>query len=133
MQPLRSVTLNAMMTRVSTGYWLTFLAATLLLSPITVAGTGDSLEERLATTLKQLHASYEGYEQATVPENGHPKTYLLLDFEGDNLSRREQRQERIHHICSRILTNRDLVEDLSRRGVHMVSVAFDRQYQYDCL
>ncbi|WP_295717179.1 hypothetical protein [uncultured Halovibrio sp.] len=122
-----------MMLRVSTGYWLTVLATTLLLTPAATAGASERLEDRLASTLKQVHASYEGYEQATVPEDGHPKTYLLLDFEGDNLSRREQRQERIHHICSRILTNRDLVEDLSRRGVHMVSVAFDRQYQYDCL
>jgi len=122
-----------MILRVSTGYWLTVLATTLLLTPAATAGASERLEDRLASTLKQVHASYEGYEQATVPEDGHPKTYLLLDFEGDNLSRREQRQERIHHICSRILTNRDLVEDLSRRGVHMVSVAFDRQYQYDCL
>ncbi|MGM0433337.1 MAG: hypothetical protein ACQEQ1_01625 [Pseudomonadota bacterium] len=122
-----------MMLRVSTGYWFTFLAATLLSSPATLAGTSDDFEERLAATLKQLHASYEGYEQATVPEDGHPKTYLLLDFEGDNLSRREQRQERIHHICTQILTDRDLVKDLSRRGVHMVSVAFDRHSQYDCL
>ena len=121
------------MIRASTEYLVPFLAATLLLSPATVADASERLEDRLAATLKKLHASYEGYEQATVPENGHPKTYLLLDFEGDNLSRREQRQERIHHICSRILTNRDLVEHLSRRGVHMVSVAFNRQYQYDCL
>ncbi|PAU82267.1 hypothetical protein CK501_03735 [Halovibrio salipaludis] len=122
-----------MMLRVSTGYWFTVLATTLLLTPAATAGASERLEDRLASTLKQVNASYEGYEHATVPEDGHPKTYLLLDFEGDNLSRREQRQERIHHICSRILTNRDLVEDLSRRGVHMVSVAFDRQYQYDCL
>ena len=93
----------------------------------------DSLGKRLTATLEQLHASYEGYERATVPENGYAKTYLLLDFDGRNLSRREERQERIHHICSRILTNRDLVRDLSRQGVHMVSVAFDREYQYDCL
>lgn len=105
----------------------------LLLSLSALTAADDDLEQRLTATLEPLHASYEGFERATVPENGHAKTYLLLDFDGHNLSRREQRQERIHHICSRILTNRDLVRDLSRRGVHMVSVAFNRDYQYDCL
>lgn len=108
------------------------VAALMVITPWASA-SGTALEDRLSSTLAPVNAGFQGYEQATVAENGYPKTYLLLDFEGDNLSRREQRQERIHHICSRILTNRDLVEDLSRRGVHMVSIAFDRQYQYDCL
>lgn len=121
------------MNRPFTQRWRTLLAAAFLSGLSTQAVAGDDLGERLTATLKQLHASYEGYERATIPENGHPKTYLLLDFEGENLSRNEQRQERIHHICSRILTNQDLVADLSRQGVHMVSVAFDQRYQYDCL
>ena len=108
------------------------VAALMVITPWASA-SGTALEDRLSSTLAPVNAGFQGYEQATVAENGYPKTYLLLDFEGDNLSRREQRQERIHHICSRILTNRDLVEDLSRRGVHMVYIAFDRQYQYDCL
>ena len=108
------------------------VAALMVITPWASA-SGTALEDRLSSTLAPVNAGFQGYEQATVAENGYPKTYLLLDFEGDNLSRREQRQERIHHICSRILTNHDLVEDLSRRGVHMVSIAFDRQYQYDCL
>lgn len=112
---------------------LPILAGALLLGPGTQASADDGLDERLTATLEQLHASYEGYERATVPEDGRDKTYLLLDFDGRNLSRREERQERIHHICSRILTDRELVDDLSRQGVHMVSVAFDRDYQYDCL
>lgn len=112
---------------------LPLLAGVLLLGLSTQTPADDGLGERLTATLEQVHASYEGYERATVPENGHAKTYLLLDFDGRNLSRREERQERIHHICSRILTNRDLVKDLSRQGVHMISVAFNRDYQYDCL
>jgi len=112
---------------------LPLVAGALLLSLSAQTAAEDSLDDRLTASLEQLHASYEGYERATVPENGHAKTYLLLDFDGRNLSRREERQERIHHICSRILTNQELVKDLSQRGVHMVSVAFNRDYQYDCL
>ena len=131
MAPLRPVTMAAMNHSELTPAIL-LVAALMVITPWASA-SGTALEDRLSSTLAPVNAGFQGYEQATVAENGYPKTYLLLDFEGDNLSRREQRQERIHHICSRILTNRDLVEDLSRRGVHMVSIAFDRQYQYDCL
>ena len=109
------------------------LTGALLLGLSAQTPAKDGLEKRLTATLEQLQSSFEGYERATVPENGHAKTYLLLDFDGRSLNQRSKRQERIHHICSRILTNRDLVRDLSRQGVHMVSVAFDRNFQYDCL
>lgn len=105
----------------------------LLLALGTPAMADAGLDKRLSATLNPLNASYQGYQQATVPENGHPKTYLLLDFDDRNLDRREDRQARIHRICRRVLGNRELVDDLSRRGVHMVSVAFSRDHQYDCL
>ncbi len=121
------------MTAVSRNSLLPIVTSVLLLGQSAPTPGDDGLDQRLSTTLEQLHASYEGYERATVPEDGHAKTYLLLDFDDRNLARREERQRRIHHICSRILTNRDLVRDLSEQGVHMVSVAFNRDYQYDCL
>lgn len=117
------------------GYAL--LAGTLVLSILTfqtaIAGEGQPLEERLKQELAGLDTDFQGHETVAVPEDGHPKKYLLLDFAEEETTRSDERQQHIHRICMRILKNRDLVRSLSREGFHMVSVAFDQRHQYDCL
>ena len=117
------------------GLSLTVLALILTASPLSGASeaqTGE-LEKRLETALGEVGGDFLGHEAVAVPEDGHPKKYLLLDFEGQQSARQQDRQQRIHSICMQILKNRDLVRDLSRDGFHMVSVAFNRRFQYDCL
>jgi len=93
----------------------------------------ERLEQRLERELRELGADFIGHEAIAVPEDGHPKKYLLLDFEQHDNNRHSERQKRIHSICMEILRNRGLVKSLSEEGVHMVSVAFDQRHQYDCL
>lgn len=111
------------------------LMVVLSLAPLSAAGTTQEteLEQRLESALGDLGAEFVGHESVAVPEDGHPKKYLLLDFEGQHTARKQERQQRIHSICMQILKNRDLVRDLSRNGFHMVSVAFNKRFQYDCL
>ena len=114
---------------------LTVLSLMLAASPLASAGPAQTagLEERLETALGEVGGEFLGHESVAVPEDGHPKKYLLLDFEGQQSARQQDRQQRIHSICMQILKNRELVRDLSRNGFHMVSVAFNKRFQYDCL
>ena len=115
----------------------TFTVLILVLFASPLAGAGESraaaLEKRLEAALGEVGGEFLGHESVAVPEDGHPKRYLLLDFEGQQSAREADRQQQIHSICMQILKNRELVRDLSRKGFHMVSVAFNRQFQYDCL
>lgn len=110
---------------------LVMLVASLAVAqPSTV---NERLEQRLEKELRRLETGFIGHETVAVPEGGHPRKYLLLDFEKRENAQRDERQERIHKICMQILSNRDLVKSLSEDGFHMISVAFDRRHQYDCL
>ena len=93
----------------------------------------NRLERHMLSEMGKLGADFQGLEAVSVPEDGHPKKYLLLDFGQPESPRYEARQERIHSICMRILKNRELVRSLSEQGFHMVSVAFNQRHQYDCL
>ena len=114
---------------------LTVLALILAASPLSGATETRSaeLEKRLETALGEVGGEFLGHESVAVPEGGHPKKYLLLDFDGRQSAHQQERQQRIHSICMQILKDRELVRDLSRDGFHMVSVAFNRRFQYDCL
>lgn len=114
---------------------LTVLTLMLAASSLAYAdpAQGAELEERLETALGEMGGEFLGHESVAVPEDGHPKKYLLLDFEGQQSARKQDRQQRIHSICMQILKDRELVRDLSLDGFHMVSVAFNKRFQYDCL
>lgn len=116
---------------------LTLTVLALMFTAAPSAGAGETqtgqLEKRLKTALGEVGSEYLGHESVAVPEDGHPKKYLLLDFEGQQSARKQDRQQRIHSICMQILRNRELVRDLSQEGFHMVSVAFNKRFQYDCL
>lgn len=104
------------------------------ISITTVAsGPQDDLENRLQRELQSVEARFIGHETITTRERAAPKTYLLLDFHYDEMPPQEELQASIHSICTEVLRNQELVRDLSRNGVNMVSVAFDRRHQYDCL
>ena len=62
------------------------------------------------------------------------RKYLVVDFRftGQELAS-EQLQASVHKVCMALLKDRDLVRSLSDSGYDMVSVAFDRQSQFDCL
>ncbi|PAV25464.1 hypothetical protein CF392_10950 [Tamilnaduibacter salinus] len=61
------------------------------------------------------------------------RKFLIVDFRFDQNPGHEARQARVHTICMTMLRDRDLMQRLTRRGYDMVSVAFDRKSQYDCL
>lgn len=94
------------------------------------------LNERLQRQLAPVQAGFVGHEAVTVSEHSLREKYLILDFRlhgdlhdnpGDRL------QSRIHAICTTVLSNRELIRDLSSKGYSKVAVAFDRRSQYDCL
>jgi hypothetical protein len=45
----------------------------------------------------------------------------------------EQLQASVHKVCMTLLKDRELIRQLSDSGYDMVSVAFDRRSQFDCL
>jgi len=76
------------------------------------------------------YVTYESIDQAHADEYGSMR-YLVMDFELALAS--TDLQGSIHHICSSVLEDKNLISRLSAAGYDMVSVSFDRQSQYDCL
>ena len=94
----------------------------------------DELSSRLESHFFEDNSvrfvDYESVEQAHVDEYGGMR-YLVMDF--DLLVASNDLQTNIHQICNTVLSDGQLVQDLSHSGYDMVSVSFDRQSQYDCL
>lgn len=76
------------------------------------------------------YVNYESIDQAHADEYGSMR-YLVMDF--DPLVTNVNLQGSIHHLCSSVLQDKNLLRHLSDAGFDMVSVSFDRQSQYDCL
>ncbi|MDX1588699.1 MAG: hypothetical protein R3296_07150 [Oleiphilaceae bacterium] len=98
--------------------------------------TGADLDQRLHQQLSPVQAGFVGHEAVTVSERSLREKYLILDFRlhGDLYdNQRDRLQSRIHAICTTVLSNRELISDLSREGYSKVAVAFDERSQYDCL
>ena len=93
----------------------------------------EPLDHRMERTLDGLSPHYSGHESVTVETGKTPGKYLLLDFRYPRTPEGDRMQSRIHRICMAVLSNRDLVSELSEAGYDMISVAFDRRHQYDCL
>lgn len=96
----------------------------------------DELSSRLQShfnsdsfTQNMRFVDYESVEQAHADEFGGMR-YLVMDF--DLLAINDE-QYSVHQICNAVLADRQLIQDLSHDGYHMLSVSFDRQSQYDCL
>lgn len=102
----------------------------------------DAQAENLDVLMSQIfsghEASYIGYESVEredIPELAAvDRKYLIVDFRfTDRQPASEQLQAGVHKVCMTLLKNRELVRSLSDSGYDMVSVAFDRQSQFDCL
>jgi hypothetical protein len=96
----------------------------------------DELSSRLQSHFNSDSSSqdvrflnYESVDQVHADEFGGVR-YLVMDF--DLLTASNNIQSNIHQICNTVLSDRQLIKDLSHDGYDMVSVSFDRQSQYDC-
>lgn len=113
----------------------TVIAGLLLTAPQAHA---ENIDVLMSQVFPQQQATYIGYESiiredipvaATVD-----RKYLIVDFRfasGEPPS--EQLQASVHKVCMTLLKDRDLIRNLSESGYDMVSVAFDRRSQFDCL
>lgn len=81
------------------------------------------------------YIGYESVERKDIPELAAvDRKYLIVDFRFNGQQPAvEQLQARVHKVCMTLLKNRELVRSLSDSGYDMVSVAFDRRSQFDCL
>ena len=116
---------------------LTFAAAvvSLLAAP---AAQAENLDIVMSQVFAQDHATYIGYE--SVEREDIPVTsalerkYLIVDFRlAASQQASGQLQASVHKVCMALLKDRELVRSLSDSGYDMVSVAFDRRSQFDCL
>lgn len=63
----------------------------------------------------------------------YERKYLIVDFRFPHEPPEPNLQASIHTICMAMIRDRDLMQRLTQQGYDMVSVAFDRRSQYDCL
>lgn len=102
------------------------------------AACAENLDVLMSRVFAQQQASYIGYE--SVEREDIPATsavdrkYLIVDFRfrGQEPAT-EQLQASVHKVCMTLLKDRELIRHLSDSGYDMVSVAFDRNSQFDCL
>ena len=114
-----------------------FLAALLPLALIANPASAGNLDLLLSGIFPDQQATYIGYE--SVEREAIPATstvdrkYLIVDFRFNSDPAEEQLQASVHKVCMTMLKDRDLIRDLSNQGYDMVSVAFNRKTQFDCL
>lgn len=98
----------------------------------------ENLDVVMSQVFPQNHATYIGYEsieREDIPVSSViDRKYLIVDFRlASAQTASEQLQANVHKVCMALLKNRELVRSLSDSGYDMVSVAFDRRSQFDCL
>lgn len=94
----------------------------------------DPLDQHLAQSFPTQSPVYIGYESVSGPNTAHDqKKYLILDFRFVKQPRQLNLQASISKICHTLLHDYSLLKQLDSQGYDMISVAFDRHYQYDCL
>lgn len=98
------------------------------------AGNLDLLMSGLFPKHQATYIGYESVEREAIPvSSAIERKYLIVDFRLNGNPGTEQLQASVHKVCMAMLKDRDLIRDLSQRGFDMVSVAFDRKSQFDCL
>ena len=98
------------------------------------AGNLDLLLSGLFPAHQATYIGYESVEREAIPvSSAIERKYLIVDFRLNEEPGTEQLQASVHRVCMAMLKNRDLIRDLSNQGYDMVSVAFDRRSQFDCL
>lgn len=112
-------------------------AAGLLIGLTPMAALAENIDMLMNGLFPKDELTYIGFdsvEREDIPEASDiDRKYLIVDFRSGQNANREALLARVHEICTTLLGNRDLVQDLTHQGYDMVSVAFDRNYQYDCL
>ncbi|HCW89325.1 MAG TPA: hypothetical protein DHU56_04605 [Marinobacter sp.] len=115
---------------------LLIIAATALLLASGPA-TAENLDLVLSGLLEGEKATYIGYdsiEREDIPESSSvERKYLIVDYRFDRAPADAQLQASVHKVCMALLGNRELIRNLTAAGYDMVSIAFNRQSQYDCL
>ena len=115
---------------------LNIAAAALMLSaPV---AHGENLDILMSQVFPETQATYIGYESVErqdIPASAAvDRKYLIVDFRlASNETASEQLQASVHKVCMTLLKDRELIRQLSNSGYDMVSVAFDRRSQFDCL
>ncbi|KMQ73374.1 hypothetical protein [Marinobacter subterrani] len=110
-------------------------AALLFSAPFAQA---ENLDILLSQVFPKDHATYIGYESVErqdIPASAPvDRKYLIVDFRlTSSQVASEQLQASVHKVCMTLLKDRELIRQLSDSGYDMVSVAFDRRSQFDCL
>ncbi|MCM0614290.1 hypothetical protein KFJ24_17510 [Marinobacter sediminum] len=110
--------------------------ASLLLSAS--GAQAENLDILMSQVFPQGQATYIGYqsvEREDIPVTSVvDRKYLIVDFRFDARQPPvEQLQASVHKVCMTLLKDHELVRHLSDSGYDMVSVAFDRRSQFDCL
>lgn len=115
------------------------LFATLLfLFGLSAQAQAENLDLLMSEVFSPDQAAYIGHESVEredIPEaSAAERKYLIVDFRFiDHIPAGEQLQASVHKACAALLKNRELIRSLSDSGYDMVSVAFDRRSQFDCL
>lgn len=111
---------------------------TLLAAQSAQAAQPAHLDVLMSQVFPQDQATYIGYqsiERADIPVSSMvDRKYLVVDFRFANAQPAyAQLQAGVHKVCMALLKDQELVSNLSNSGYDMVSVAFDRRSQFDCL
>lgn len=98
----------------------------------------ENLDVLMSQVFSNQEATYIGFEcveREDIPEQAAvDRKYLIVDFRlAEQNPESEQLQASVHKVCMTLLKDRALVRSLSDSGYDMVSVAFDRKSQFDCL
>jgi len=99
------------------------------------AGNLDVLMSQVFAADEATYIGFESVEREDIPAPARvDRKYLIVDFRFPGQEPgQEQLQASVHRVCMTLLKDRELVRSLSDSGYDMVSVAFDRQSQFDCL
>ncbi|RBW51291.1 hypothetical protein [Marinobacter sp. F3R11] len=102
------------------------------------AAQAENLDIVMSQVFPQDHATYIGFESVEredIPVSAAiERKYLIVDFRlAAPEPASEHLQASVHKVCMALLKDRELIRSLSDSGYDMVSVAFDRNSQFDCL
>lgn len=111
------------------------LPGALLASYAVQAENIDLLMSQVFTQDQAIYIGYESVEREDIPVTSTvDRKYLIVDFRFEALQPpADQLQASVHKVCMTLLKDHDLIRRLSDSGYDMVSVAFDRKSQFDCL
>lgn len=113
----------------------TVAAMLLLWASASHAENIDVLMSQVFPQNKITYIGYESVERQDIPLSASiDRKYLIVDFRfaaGEPPT--EQLQANVHKACMTLLKDRELIRHLSESGYDMVSIAFDRRSQFDCL